>query len=210
MIDVKADYIEVGDDGDIDLYNDMVSFISENDMSDPAMYARACELVDMQSCVDYYATEIYIANSDWPQTNKALWRTRGTDGGAYGDGRWRWILFDVNLAMSPKHAESDYIERARGRDPLFDSLLKSPEYLKAFHAKLAELAENNFNPDRVETFIKDYEVFMVDAMENEYARFYNGENTNDDFVGWCDRLLKFYKPRSVYMLENYGYALEQE
>ena len=49
-------------------------------MKDPAQYAQACALFDLESCIDYYATEIYIANHDWPRTNYSVWRTRQKGG----------------------------------------------------------------------------------------------------------------------------------
>ena len=210
VIDVKVDEIEIGRAEDIGLFNEMTSFIADNDMSDPAMYTRACELVDMSSCVDYYAAEIYFGNSDWPHSNVALWRTRGNDGGAYGDGRWRWILFDVNLSMALKHSESDFIKRSMKHDPMLTSLLDSPDFTQALHARLAELAVNEFNPARVETFIRDYETFMVDAMENEYLRFYDGKKTADDFIQMCEDVVTFYRQRAAYMLENFGDELERK
>ena len=210
VIDVKEDKIEIGRAEDIELYNEMKSFITDNDMSDPAMYARACELVDMSSCIDYYATEIYIANTDWPHGNVALWRTRGNDSGVYGDGRWRWILYDLNLAMALKHSETDTVTRSMKQSPMLASLMDSPDFTQALHARLVELAENEFNPARIETFIRDYETFMVDAMENEYIRFYDAEKTADDFIRMCENVVTFFQRRCVYILENYGDELERK
>ena len=204
VVVVKGDEVEVGKEEDMELYDKLEAFFSKKDMSKPKNYAKACEMIDIDSCIDYYATEIYIANSDWPHVNKAMWRTRKTTGSGYGDGRWRYILFDVNLSMSPKKTEYDYFKRATSRDEVFASLMKNAEFKEAVYAKLVELAEGRFNPSRMETFFHDYEAFMLDAMENEYTRFYNGEKTGDDFIRWTERLLKFYRKRYDYIIKTYG------
>ncbi len=54
-------------------YYDMMSFIQDNDMSDEDNYSRAKELIDIDSCIDFYAAEIYFANAD-QYSNVAMWR----------------------------------------------------------------------------------------------------------------------------------------
>lgn len=205
VVMIKDGKAQVGTEEDVALYDGMRAFIVDNDMSDPELYARACAMIDVQSCIDYYAAEVYICNLDWPQKNVGLWRTRGTnDGGAYGDGVWRWALYDVNVAMAYRNAELDYLPRVLKRDALFASLMENRTFAAAFYTRMVELAERQFNPDRVEAWIRDYEVFMQDAMENDYARFFNGKRDGAYFINSCEQLLRFFQDRSAYILDIYG------
>ena len=204
VVVIKDGEVEVGIEDDVGLYTAMRSFICDGDMTDPAMYAQACGMIDIQSCIDYYATEAYIVNIDWPQKNVGLWRTRGIDGGAWGDGRWRWILYDVNVAMAVTRAEVDYVPKAMKRDPLFASLMHNESFSRALNARMVELAEDQFNPARVETWIREYEISMLDAMENEYGRFYNDAMDRTDFISACQRKIDFFYRRSVFALASYG------
>lgn len=96
IIMIKNNLLDWGNDDDYKKYKEMLAFITRNDMSDSSSYNQACSLIDIESYIDYYAAQIYIARcADWPGSNFALWRTRENDGSKYGDTKWRWMLFDI-------------------------------------------------------------------------------------------------------------------
>jgi len=204
VVAVKLGYVEIGQTDDIDLYYDMVAWISSSDMSIPENYRKANELIDIDSCLDYYATEIYIANVDWPINNVALWRTRDVASGKYSDGKWRWVLYDVNLSMESQNAYGDWVEYAAVKDDMFASLLYSDEFESALEERLVYLAQNYFNPDKINPFIDNYEASMADAMELEYKRFYGDNRTIDDFYNGCENIRLFFNERYQYVMETYG------
>jgi len=204
VIEIKLGGVEIGNAEDVKLYNDMVSAISAMDMSVPENYAKACEMIDIESYLDYYATEIYIANLDWPNNNYALWRTRDVASGKYADGRWRWILFDVNLSMASQNARADWIEYAAVTNDMFASMMYSDEFKSALEKRLVYLAQNNFNPNVINSFIDDYEARMADAMELEYQRFYGDNKTMNSFYGGCEDIRLFFSERYKYIMEKYG------
>ena len=171
---------------------------------EPEVMTRACELIDIESCVDYYATEIYVANQDWPRHNVSLWRARKPAAGEYADGKWRWILFDVNLAMDSRDMNLDGVTWTLDRDSVFASLMDSPEFSSALEDKLVELATYYFNPGRVGDLITDYENRMADAMEVNYRRFYDDTRTREDFIESCEDIRRFYEGRYAYIMGAYG------
>lgn len=204
VVEIKVGNVEIGTPNDILLYNDMVSWIASNDMSIPENYQEACRMIDMKSYLDYYATEIYIATGDWPDNNIALWRTRDTGVGDYYDGRWRWILFDVNLSMSYPTARMDWVEYAASKSETFASLLYNDDFKASLEERLVYLAQNNFNPKRVNAFIDDYEEKMAAPMELEYKRFYGDNRTVDDFYVGCEDIRLFFNRRYDYIMKTYG------
>ena len=75
--------VEVGTEDDLLLYQDMVSFIEESDMSVEENYSKACELIDIDSFLNYFSALIYCARTiDWPNGNFAMWRTREAEPGS--------------------------------------------------------------------------------------------------------------------------------
>ncbi|MGN0692320.1 MAG: CotH kinase family protein, partial [Oscillospiraceae bacterium] len=62
VIMIKCGEIEEGEESDISYYNEMYDFIVGNDMSVPENYEKACEMLDMGSCIDYAAFNLYIFN----------------------------------------------------------------------------------------------------------------------------------------------------
>lgn len=94
---IKRGELEEGEDEDMFLYQDMYQFITKNDMSEPAFYEAACEMVDMGSFIDYFAFELYIHNEDsiFESNNWRLWRVRNEDMATpWSDGKWRFAAYD--------------------------------------------------------------------------------------------------------------------
>lgn len=123
VIVVKQDNrVSVGRDEDLALYEDLVSYAQREDLSEAKAYEEIGGMLDIQSLIDHYCFEIYIANTDWPLNNLCCWRSRekagaleaeagktgedaaktvGTEeekAGAeeYRDGRWRWGVYDTD------------------------------------------------------------------------------------------------------------------
>ena len=196
--------IELGNDADKDLYTAMTEYIADNDMADPDNYEIVLQMIDMDRYIDYYATEIYIANTDWARSNVALWRTKTMSSGRYSDGRWRWILYDVNLSLAKTSVEWDGISWAMHNDPVFASLLDNEEFETALWERLVYLADNNFNPDRINPLIDEYEAAMAMPVQNEYERFYGENKSIDQFYSGCEEVREFFALRYEYIKDTYG------
>ena len=206
IIMIKPRYnemIEMGEQTDIVYYEDLIEFVCNNDMEKADNYKMATELIDVENYLNYYATEIYIANEDWPTNNFALWRTKHKTNNQYADGKWRWILFDVNISMNPSAAYSDYVIRTVDNDPMFASLMENTGFQSALYRKLVELACQCFSPDRIDQFIDEYEMMMIEPMQNEYHRFY-GDKPIEDFINGCEEIREFFHLRYDYIMEKYG------
>ena len=204
IVQIKHARLEIGQEEDKALYDDMVEYIADHDMSDPDNYARACELLDIQSCIDYFATEIYIANTDWPINNIALWRTRYKSDTDYSDCRWRWILFDLEQGMHPEWVTVNSWREAANRDPVFASLLKNEGFTAALREKLMALASDTFEPERVRAFVEAYKARMAGPIQKKYQRFTHETMTLQDFYDGCDSIVGFFRQRREYVIEKYG------
>lgn len=177
VIIIKNFALEHGVEADYQLYEEMRNFVSENDMSVEANYSKACDLIDVESCIDYYATMIYIARcQDWPMGNEASWRVRNPSfDSQYHDGRWRWLLFDCNSrAMhDAKHETLQYVIEA---DSLFASLWKNDSFREAFARKILYIGNNLLSDQKMDAFVRNYTDRMLPIMEKSWARFYGSQN----------------------------------
>ena len=158
----------------------MYAFISNTDLSSDENYRKACELIDIDSYIDYYAAEIYIANPDWPHNNYGLWRTRTVEEDTYSDGKWRWVLFDVNRegAMASRKIEMDSFGEVMENDPMFSSLMKNKEFSGKFVSTILDMANKEFRPENVNRILDEYKELMKVPLAKEYERFY-GRNENE-------------------------------
>ena len=62
-------------------------------------YDAFAELVDVESCRDYFLSEVWINNKwDWPGKNWSMWKTANVDpSNEYADGKWRFMFYDMEF-----------------------------------------------------------------------------------------------------------------
>ena len=61
--------VDEGLEEDLTLYKELINFAKNNDLSISSNYEKISGMMDMQSFIDYYCTEIFIANHDWMNNN---------------------------------------------------------------------------------------------------------------------------------------------
>ena len=212
VLEIKNNSIEVGTKEDLALYEEMKSFIEESDMSVEENYEKACGLMDMDSFINYFAVLTYCARcGDWPSGNFALWRTRppadpeaqetqktqeiqekkettpapaASGGGSpYRDGRWRWVLFDVNsaaISSELKQNQHDTLQYVIKTSKMFESLSKNPGFREQFSRQILEYGRTVFSPESVNEKTDEYEAELTEPMKLHLKRFF-GEDSGLDF-----------------------------
>ena len=208
VIIVKQYELEAGMLEDYALYEEMRSFIEKADMTIDENYEKACTMIDMESFIDYYAAEIYMArNGDWPEANYALWRSRKVSPKAYEDGKWRWMLFDVNTsALHSDLEEHDTLAYVLEECRMFRNLSKNEKFKNDFANKLREMRDVVFTLEQVESKLGEYELLMSGPMENHMQRFFG--NNNEKFFIESREVWAFACLRGEYiedMLERNGF-----
>ena len=178
----KEGEMDEGQDGDEALYEELWSY-ADKDFSDDAVYEQFCNIVDIDSFVDYYATEIYIANSDWdPEKNYLIWRARIPDGtNPYADGKWRYLLYDTEYSMSlyndrENQADYDSFSRALRQDSLFSAVTKNKKFQEKFIAAVQEIGSVNFDPDACNRKLNEYVSVYKPLMQDYYTRFFGRDS----------------------------------
>jgi hypothetical protein len=75
------------------------AYILDNDPADPVHFDFVRGRIDLENFATYYAIQLFIGNSDWPQNNIDYWRPRTETG------RWRWLLYDTDLSFNHSDAQ---------------------------------------------------------------------------------------------------------
>ncbi len=147
--------VEGSNDGHITLYD----FLNENNLDVPENYEFVKNLLDIESIIDYYCTEIYFNNKDWPTNNNKLWSE-----GSFG--KWRQMLYDIDGGW--KYLGTGYNQLARALSPsgsgqnapyatlLLRKLFQSDEFKTAFLERMACLMKTNFDAENVVNIINYY------------------------------------------------------
>jgi hypothetical protein len=201
---VKAITLEEGNEEDMDLYYEMSDYITTHDMSEDDNYAEAEKMIDIQSLIDYYAVEIYIGrNGDWPGSNEALWRCRKTGKGQYLDGKWRWIIYDVNGgSLELQYLENDTLKYAMDSSPIFGSLCQSEKFRQQFADTIIDIARNDMSAERYDPFIVQYLQKMTNPISANLRRYYGDNITADDFIYDVSEIKAFMDGRYPYIVQS--------
>lgn len=204
IIMIKNGALEEGDEEDYKYYSNMVEFCSNSDVTHPENYEKVCELIDIESYIDYYAVMCYVARtSDWPWLNFGLWRTEKTETGSYGDGKWRWIIFDLN---SPGFdIDLDSIKYVMEHDAMFENLMTNNTFRAQLIKRIINLMDSEFDYNEMDARINEFEAFMAEPMRENDKRFF-GDDSLAKFQEEMDYLRYFFAERKEYLtpiLNNY-------
>ncbi len=185
VVVMKNNELEDGDEeGDGDLWTTTRRYIRDNDMTKPENYAKACEMMDMDSFAEYIAAEIYIGNEDWMWNNASWWRSRSTDkaDSPYQDGKWRFLMFDVEYSMNlygdGRDVNYDILDDLLRKDgyfgPVFASLIKNDDFKAKFVLACEDIMNIAFNKkfatNKLNEYYKEYSPYIDQHM--------------DRFIGW--------------------------
>ncbi len=176
----KEGELDEGEETDKAYYEALWSY-ADKDFTDENVYNEFCNVMDIDSFADFYATHIYIANYDWnPEKNYQLWRARTPDStNKYADGKWRYLLFDTEYSMGLYgHTDitTDSLAVALKEDKLFAAVMKNPKFQDKFLATIKEIGSVNFEPNACKKKLDEYTNLYKPLMMDFYTRFY-GENS---------------------------------
>jgi uncharacterized repeat protein (TIGR02543 family) len=167
ILENDAQIVE-GRPGDEEDYREMLRFIKEDKTHDVAALTRIGSMMDLDNFIDYQIAQIYARNENWPFDNVKYWRYQADDvdplAPAGHDGRWRWLLHDLDTAFGVIGAETaardNSLVKAEG-EFLFRSLLEYEPFRFQFINRFADHLNSTFLPDRV--------ISTIDVMQAQIA-----------------------------------------
>ncbi|MCR5268071.1 MAG: CotH kinase family protein [Lachnospiraceae bacterium] len=201
-------------ESDLTAYYELYDFAEENDLSDDLNYRRFCNMMDIDSLIDYYCAEIYFANDDAYDNNVAFWKTRHAGLTPYADGKWRCLLIDTDCSAGYREeatadVDSFAAETARGvsplTDPLFAALIENAEFRAAFRERFLYLAEHDFSYERVEPVISELEKAYLKPQVLSLRRFADPSYTEETYAANVQTVRDFYRERGAYIC---GYLMQ--
>lgn len=169
---------------------------------DEKEYQRICEIIDMQSFIDYYASEIYInrGENDWPKYNEGYWRTVNDLGGEYSDGKWRWLLFDTNWACMDA-AEDNGIAYTKEKSTFFNRLCQNEEFQKRFVQTMCDLVNSAFCSENIAPEYIKLSTQMRGPVIKDLKKYYGNNKTEKDFDEEVESMALFFQERPAYMMQ---------
>ena len=159
------------------------------DLSVPSNYNYLKRSIDVESFADFIIAEAFYGNRD--SGNIKFYRSSETDG------KWRWILYDLDYAMTD---DTDfgtyglfYMIDPEGTGyahkystVLINRLLRSPDFFDMFLRRFAFHLDNTFAADRIIPEVDSFRQLIGDEIVRNINRWGSTYNTWD----WQTKVIK--------------------
>jgi hypothetical protein len=195
--------------GDIIAYNELIELLEDESLSDNEKYEIILAQVDLDHMLDYFASQIYFANFDFPDNNYRMWRSKSEDG------KWRWFFYDCEACMyfPDNNNLTEYISFDELPDSspewstiVFKEMLKIPQIRQQFKSRIYALLHTTFNARNVLSKIEEFETTIAPLMGEHIYRWNQPEN----YFLWTENLetlKQFAIQRPVYLQEHVSETL---
>ncbi len=167
MTDVKYGKNDAG-------WKELWTFINKNDLSVAENYKYVVDRVDIDSLIDFYIMEMWANNTDTGNVRVC----RSTE----GDGKWRFILFDLDLGFGTANSgASTYLEKysfkAKPYNAMLWQLLKNDEFYNYFNERLEFHLSSTLSVENVTARVNFIQNQIAADMPYEIDRW-KKENSN--------------------------------
>lgn len=196
VIMIKAGELEEGEEDDLKYYSKMREYCIESDLTKEENFQKVCEIIDIESYVDYYGLMIYLGrHADWPMGNFALWRTKKEEAGKYGDCKWRWMVFDLNSAGFTNTI--DPVKYTLEQDEMFKNMMTNSTFREMLITQIEKMIVK-FNYEKMKGKIMEFDKFMAESMAQNDKRFF-GEDSGTVFKKEIKNIEMFFENREEYL-----------
>ena len=161
---------------DSSLYREVFEFCYKHDMKEEENYRHFCELMDVDSLIDWIFLEGYFANSDLTFGNLKFCRS------TEGDTRWKFIFYDLDATLSDSSVIQLLFLKPQSRcyqvNQMVMKLWKNEEFRDRFLMRAAELMNGPLSEEKV---IREIERLATE-LDPEVER--DREKTPQSYKSW--------------------------
>ncbi|MEY3501378.1 MAG: hypothetical protein RL308_3051, partial [Bacteroidota bacterium] len=169
-------------------YLDMINYVTNNSLATQANYDYIKTRLDPENFEDYFISNIFFANGDWPMNNILYWRKKTAayePNAPYGnDGRWRWLAHDMDDTFSISNPNFDTNSLAMATAPngvtypnpdwstlLLRKMLENNDFKIEFINRFADLLNTSFLSSRIITKMNEMKTVLAPEVPEQSARW---------------------------------------
>ncbi len=161
----KVEVLEKNGDESSD-YQSLLAYVKQNSLSSEEQYNYIQSHIDINSYLNYYVTEVYLGNTDWPNVNIKYWKADG--------GKWRWCLYDLDrAAFNTKQNTLLEATSPLWYGQLFKNLLKNKYIKNRFLGKYITHMHTTFSAQRVTDKFDAMQQIIEPEMSRDIQRWRN-------------------------------------
>ncbi|UPQ77900.1 putative Ig domain-containing protein [Flavobacterium azooxidireducens] len=178
----------IEEEGDNVHYLQMINYVQNNSLANEENYDYIQTQMDTDNFQDYFISNIFFQNVDWPGNNIVYWRKRTAQfepTAPYGsDGRWRWAIHDMDSTFGLSGgsiainslANATAVGGTSWPNPdwstlLLRKLLENDEFKYEFITRFADVMNTYFHTDRILTRIEEMKTVIAPEMPRQYVRW---------------------------------------
>ena len=182
-LDFLENYVDAKE-GDTVFYEQMMDFFSNNTLEEDSKFEEGVTYLDPINFTDFYITNIYAANDDWPGNNFLFYRYKtdynpNSEDSGVKDGRFRWLLKDLDRGFHLGNRfengyEGNTLEWATQDNHstlIIRRLLDNSDYKQYFINRFADLLNTTFKEERMLLFIEESEDLYRPEIEENGRRW---------------------------------------
>ena len=237
MMDLNSsstEFVDVQEGGDhaIAVWQELINFLLANDVSqDAGLNELFANYFCKDNFIDYFISNTFFANLDWPFNNVRLYRAINPtllDTNLQNDGRWRFMLHDMDYAPGPNAGSLPGANVLQGllsctvwQDYQYDknvaflrilNVFENESFVVAFRKRALELMENGFKLDnlhaRYNELIEVRRTLFVHNAHRFPLQSAGGVEINLALFEWFNsHLLEFITSRHAYYKIQLDYLL---
>jgi CotH kinase protein/Lamin Tail Domain/Fn3 associated/Secretion system C-terminal sorting domain/Divergent InlB B-repeat domain len=191
-------------EGSVDFYQSMVDYALDNDITQQAVFDSVSNMMNIENFIQYYSSEIFIGNTDWPAHNNECWRS--TDPVT----KFEWIVYDIDYGLGLAEdytyntlafASSD-TSITWGNDPqatrLFRRLLYNAEFVDNFIVRSCDMTNIIFEKSMTLNKINMFKSRIEPEINRHCERWY----PENDWEASIDVVRDFIRNRKQYMIQH--------
>lgn len=177
-------------------FQEMLSWLKSNDLTSQAAYDYIDSHIDVDNFIEYMALQIFVGNTD--TLNVKRYRN------AKADGKWRWILFDLDWAF---FNDTDSIGKwltpggtgagKRTDNTFFIACMRNPIFCEKFLTYFGQRMATTFSTEHVLEKMEENYAKIEDGLEQYTAQWELSLDTG------IKKLVSYAKERPAKLLKEY-------
>ena len=172
-------------EGAYDFYEEMWNMMEDDYTEAAYKVGWLYENIDVQSFIDWLCFNLYLCNNDSSmKKNCVMWRSIDVGNERYEDGKWRWMLFDIDhcavrdLEESTSFSDFSIISV----NSFYRALKQHPRFCEQMIATALDMMNTNFSTENVKKVLGEWGLdlsygnyffvkrpeYMIQSLRNEF------------------------------------------
>ena len=190
--------------GSNETFEALLEWVKQTDPTTDQFYAGLDSAIDIRNYIEYMAIEIFVGNGD--TLNVKRYRN------ANDDGKWRWVLFDLDWAfVVDTNSINRWLEpggmgtNLYTDNTLFIACMKNPRFRDEFLTYMGEQMATTFTTENVLRLFQERYAILEPLLPDQFERW---GQTPKQYQSELNELIQYAQERPTKLLQYFmGYGV---